>query len=258
MTENPLLQKLKLPGRIFQLPSRGLLYTNGEINPSATDSEIMFHALTAFEEIELKNPDLLFSGKALSQVLKTTAPQILKPDELYSKDVDCIMLFLRLVTYGPSYELSINHGCEGSTSHSYIVDLEQVLQNVNYLDPTLFDTDFKVHLENGQIVQLQPVKYKDVIAMLKENEKKEKLTVEDMKRNLHMSLMNIIKSVDGIEDKTLIAEWITQVPAANITKIADQIEATNKWGPNLDHKVNCKDCGKEIEIEIPINTSSLF
>ena len=28
---NPLMQKIKLPGRTFQLPSRGALYANGEI-----------------------------------------------------------------------------------------------------------------------------------------------------------------------------------------------------------------------------------
>lgn len=260
MTEstNPLLAKLKLPGRIFQLPSRGMLYTNGEIDPTVTEAEVHFHSLSAFEEITLKNPDMLFSGKALPLVLKTTAPEILKPEELYSKDVDAIMLYLRLVTYGPEYELSINHGCEGSTSHSYMVDLEQVMQKIVYLDPTLFETDYKITLDNGQIVQLQPVKYKDVIAMLKENENKEKLTVEDMQRNLHMSMMNIIKSVDGIEDKALISEWIKVLPAAHVTKIAEQIGVTNKWGPNLEHKVVCRDCGEVINIDIPINPSSLF
>ena len=258
MTENPLLAKLKLPGRIFQLPSRGLLYTNGEIAPTAPESEVHFHALTAFEEITIKNPDMLFSGKALSQVLKTTAPEILKPDELYSKDVDAIMIYLRLVTYGPEYELSINHGCENSTSHSYIVNLEELLQRIVYLDPTLFDTAYKVALDNGQVVQLQPVKYKHVIDILRENEKKDKLTVEDMQKNLMMSLMNIVKSVDGIEDRKMIAEWLQALPAAHVTKIANNIDITNKWGPDLETKVVCKDCGKEIEIDVPINPISLF
>ena len=261
MTEtivNPLLAPLQLPGEIYQLPSRGLLYTNGEIDPSATDAEIHVHAMTAFDEITMKNPSMLFSGKALTQVLRTTIPEILKPEELYSKDVDAIMIFLRLVTYGPEYELSINHGCENATDHNYMVNLQDTLNKIQYLDPTLFDTEYKVKLDNGQTVLLQPVKYKHVIELLRDNEKKKELSVEDLQNNLRKSMLNIIKSVDGIEDRKMINEWITQLPAKSVNRIANQIDKTNDWGPKLDHTVICKDCGKEMEIDIPINPISFF
>jgi hypothetical protein len=261
MTEtiNPLLAPiLKLPGRIFQLPSRGILYTNNELSPEVSEGEVHCKSLSAFDEITLKNPDMLFSGKALSQVLKTSIPDILLPNDLYSKDVDAIMIFLRLVTYGPEYELSVNHGCENSVSHSYIVDLEQVLQKIKYLDPTLFETEYKLMLDTGQVVRLQPVKYKHVLELLLDNQEKKTLTVEDLKSNLRKSMLNIIKSVDDIEDKALISEWLNIISAGNVSKIAEQITKTNDWGPQLDHVVICKDCGKEIEIDIPINPISLF
>ena len=40
MSNNPLLQKIRLPGRIFQLPSRGLFYKNGELDESVKNGEI--------------------------------------------------------------------------------------------------------------------------------------------------------------------------------------------------------------------------
>jgi hypothetical protein len=258
MTENPLLSKLRLPGKIFQLPSRGLLYKNNELSPSVTDGEIHCHSLTAFEEITLKNSDLLFAGKALPEVLKTTIPDILQSEELYAKDVDAIMIFLRLVTYGPAYELSINHKCENGKNHSYEINLDTIINNISYLDPTTFANDYFLTLSNGQVVQLQPVKYRDVIEMLRQNENKSQLSVEDMQNNLEKSMLNIIKSVDGIEEKTLLIEWIRSLPSQYVNDLGNQIAKINTWGPNLDYTVTCKDCGEPIEIEVPINPISFF
>jgi len=258
MSDNPLLTKLRLPGKMYQLPSRGIFYKSGELDPTTTDAELQFHSLTAFEEITIKNVDLLYSGKALGQVLKTAAPQILKPEELYSKDVDAIMLFLRLATYGPEYELAVNHGCENGKTHSYVINLEEVLTRMKYLDPTRFDIDYKIKLENGQEVIIEPIKYKHVIELLQENENKTELTVDDMKKNLEMSMLNIIKSVDGIEDQQLIKEWIRNLPSKIANQVAERIELLNDWGPNLIYPVKCRDCGEMFDIEIPINPISLF
>jgi hypothetical protein len=168
------------------------------------------------------------------------------------------MIFLRLVTYGPEYEISVNHSCENGVEHTYSIDLLETLNKIKYLDPTLFDTDYKIVLDNGQTVQLQPVKYKHVIELLRDNEKKTEFTVEDLKNNLRKSMLNIIKSVDGIEDRKMISEWLSVLSADKVNKIANQIDKTNNWGPNLDHSVICKDCGQPIEIDIPINPISLF
>ena len=108
---NPLLSGFKMPGRIFQLPSRGILYTNGEINSTISEAEVHVKPLSAYDEITLKNPDMLFSGKALEQVFPVCIPDIEKPLELYGKDVDAALLFLRIVTYGSSYDITVNHSC---------------------------------------------------------------------------------------------------------------------------------------------------
>jgi hypothetical protein len=257
MSENPLIRP-RLPGRIFQLPSRGLLYTKGELSPEITDAEVHVHALTAFDEITIKSPDMLFSGKALSQVLKSVIPDILQPEELYGKDVDAIMIFLRVVTYGPEYALDIHHGCEEGKTHSYNMNLEEVINDTVYLDPTIFESKYKVTMSNGQEVRLQPVKYKHIIEMLRNNEKKEKLTVDDIKQNLLFSMLSIIKSVDEIEDKKLIEGWLKQLPSPEVEKIAELVNNTTEWGPNLTRPIICKDCGETFNVEIPINPISFF
>jgi hypothetical protein len=260
MTENtnPLLNSFKLPGRIFQLPSRGLVYTNGEIKADVSEAEVHVKPMSAYDELVLKNPDMLFSGKAIEQVYPACIPDIAKPLELCGKDVDALMLYLRIVTYGPSYDITCSHGCEHGKSHSYLIDLETVLQKMKYLDPTTFEEIFNIKLDNGQLVVVQPVRYSHIIEILKLNENKKELSVEDMKINLTVNLLNVIKSIDGLEDKKLIEEWLRVAPAPYVNKIADAIEKTNDWGPDLDTTIICRDCGEEFVIQLPINPVSLF
>jgi hypothetical protein len=255
---NPLLAKFKLPGRIFQLPSRGLFYTHGELAPEISEAEIHIHPMSAFDEISMKNPDMLFSGKAISQVFGTCIPDIKLPTELYGKDIDALMLYLRLVTYGPNYDITVTHTCDIAKPHSHVVDLEQVLQRMNYLDPTMFDQLYKLPLDNGQIVELQPIKYIHILDILRANEGKKELSADDLKNNLIMNLLNVIKAVDGIEDKALIRQWIEVAPAPFATKIAEAIEKTNEWGPNTEIEIKCKDCGEIFTVELPINPISFF
>jgi hypothetical protein len=258
MIENPLLSNLKLPGRIFQLPSRGLLYGSNVLKTEVQNAELLINAMTAFDEITMKNPDMLFSGKALSYITSACIPGIDNALELYGKDVDALMFYLRLVTYGPNYEVSVTHDCENGKSHSYIIDLEQLLARMKYLDPTTYNDIYSVTLPNGQVVQLQPVKYKNVIELLQDNQGKKELSVDDLKMNLEKSILNVVKSVDGIEDKEMLKGWIKAIPSPYIEKIGDVIEKTNDWGPEDTVDVICKDCGESFKVQISLNPISFF
>jgi hypothetical protein len=252
---NPLLEKLKLPGRIFELPSRGLFYTNGEL---AGGAEIHVHALSAMDEINLKNPDQLFSGKAVEAVLPSCVDGVLKPNQLLAKDVDAIMLFLRTVTYGPALELRARHTCENAKEHSYTLNVDEIIADMKPIDPTTVEASFTVTMPNGQVVKLRPSRYSNMVELIKENTNKKTFSVEDQKHNLLRMLLDLIKSVDGIEDEKLISEWLQQVQTTWVSQITQQIEKAHAWGPDLSRKVKCKDCGEEFTIDVPINPISFF
>lgn len=258
MSDNPLLAKIKLPGRIFQLPSRGALYTNGELSPSCVNGEIHVHPMSALDEIAMKNPDMLFSGKAAEEVLKACIPEVLKPLELFGRDIDAIMLFLRAVTYGQLYEIDTTHGCEGGKTHSYNVDVEQLITSMSYLDPTTVKEQYSIVLENGQVVRTQPIRYRHVIEILQGNDGSKKMTGPEMQKNLIKNLLNLVVDVDGITDRKNIEEWAKALPVKMTNRIADSIETSNSWGPNLTSSCKCLDCGEEFTVEVPINPISFF
>lgn len=255
---NPLLEKVKVPGRIFQLPSAGILYKNGELADNVENGEVHVYPMTALDEIHMKNPDMLFSGKAISIVFRHCIPDIKKPEELFAKDIDAIMVFLRNVTYGQYYEIEASHTCEGAKNHSYMVDVEQMVGEINYLDAASIDQLYTITLANGQVVKLQPIRYKHVLQILKMNENKKELSVEDQEKNLITNLLNVIDSVDGFTDKKLIAEWARAISPQMMNTLAEAIDDSQAWGVNTVKTLKCKDCGEEYEIEIPINPISFF
>jgi hypothetical protein len=103
---NPLLQKIKMPGKRFRLPSRGQFYVNGELDENVKDGEIEIFSMTAIDEISLRSPEFLFTGAAIERVFKRCIPEIKKPLQLLSKDVDFILAALRVVSYGGSYQIT--------------------------------------------------------------------------------------------------------------------------------------------------------
>lgn len=276
---NPLLEGLKLPGRIFQLPSRGVFYHNGELDETVKDGEIHVRPMSAIDEINMKNPDQLFSGAAVNTVFSTCIKGIKKPSELLSKDVDAIMLFLRAVTYGSSYEFMAHHNCvtpqvdlEGkpvlgedgkqvmlkARDYSQIADVDQLINSMKMLDPTTIDQMYTVKLPTGQVVKLKPNKYQQVIDLIKSNQSKKAFTVQDQQDNLITMLLGVIESVEGIKDPQLITEWIRAIPTPMVNRIAEKIENINAWGSDLKWTCKCRDCGGEYDVEIPINPVSFF
>jgi hypothetical protein len=254
-TQNPLLAKLKLPGRTFQLPSRGVFYKNDEL--ANAEGEVHVHPMSALTEINLKNPDLLFNGKALEEVVAECVPDIKKPLDLFGRDIDALMFFLRLVTYGPHFEVNVKHTCEGAKSHSYVVNIEEMVMAMKPLDPTL-STTFKVTLSNGQVVKLRPVTFRHMIKLFQMNTGKQELTPDEVKANIVFNLVNLIESVDDLTDKAMIEGWIRAIPTPMTSRITEVIEKMNDWGPAQTTTLKCKDCSEDMNVELPLNPVSFF
>lgn len=253
---NPLMGKIKLPGRTFQLPSGGAMYKNGEL--SGTEGELHVHPLSALAEITLKNPDLLFNGKALQEVFAECIPEIKKTNELYGRDIDALMYFMRLVTYGPEFVVDVKHTCENAKSHSYSVNIEKIVQEMKRLDPTVIEEQFKVVLPNGQIVRVHPVKFEHMVKLFQMNLGKTEYSPEDTKRNLVFNLVNVIESVDDVTNKAFIEEWVKALSSPYQNRISEAIEKTNDWGPAQTVKLKCKDCGEIMDVELPLNPINFF
>lgn len=254
---NPLLDKIKVPGETFRLPSGGIFYTNGELDESVTDGEVYVSPMTTYDEICLKTPDKLLNGTAVNEVFRRCIPSVLAPDQLFIGDVDFLLTCLRKITYGDDLEISWQHDCEGAKEHTYTLSLGKFISKTVSIDPSSVVSDYHITLENGQRVQFQPMQYKTMIniyqALSNEN-----LSLVQTHESTIKALGDVIVQVDDITDKRLITEWLTRMNSNWVKQIQRKIESVSKWGPDFSVEVTCKDCGKNITTETPINPVAFF
>ena len=256
VTINPLMEKIRMPGQTYQIPSQGLFYNNGELDDTVENGEVHVYPMTTIDEIVIRTPDMLFSGDSIEQVFRRCIPSVLKPKELFAKDVDFLMVCLRQVSYGEQFEVSHTHDCKDAKSNDYMIMMKQFITNTKQIDPTTIQQVFHVPLDNGQVVDLLPIKYTNLIKIMQVFE--EDITPEMQQDRMIDTLSSIIKTVDGISDKPMIEEWLAGIPIKWAKQLSNAIDATTDWGPDFTTKVKCKDCGKQMEITIPMNPVSFF
>jgi hypothetical protein len=258
---NPLLASLRIPGAVTKLPSGGLFYTNGELDESVKHGEVTIYPLTAFDELNLRNVDQLINGTAIINVFAHCIPDIKKPQELFAKDVDYLLMALRKVTYGDQLSIVYTHNCKDAKEHEYQTTMSQFMQTTKSIDPTSIASLYQLTLDNGQRVHLIPIKFLDVIHIMQKASGLLDAETETLQRRLFDSVVSVIYSVDGISDRDLIEEWTKQIPAPYFKVIAKAVDGISDWGPTMRiDTVKCKDCKKLIEggIEIPLSPTSLF
>lgn len=259
-TVNPLTQKIRMPGSTIRLPSNGLFYNNEELSSNISNGEIQIYPMTAMDDIIIKSPDKMLSGNAITEVFSRCAPEVLKPLDLLTKDIDYILVNLRLITYGNTFEAIYNHGCNESKDHTYMIDTAKFISDSVPIDPTTFEKTFtKVinTIEQGQKVTFQPMRFKHIVEMMQALNDDEK-DADYTNASIFKALLSVIRDVDGHSDRNNILEWLSQLNVKQVTELTDHVDSINNWGCSFDSTEKCKDCGEEIVITIPLNPISFF
>lgn len=265
---NPLLAKVKLPGRVFQLPSKGVFYAPGVLSDTVKDGEIQVKPMSALVELKVRSADLLISTKVIREICAECIPEILKPEQLLAKDIDAIFMFLVASTYGNEKTIKSIHTCEKAEVHDYLVNLEPIISNPNNKTLDHRDSLFSLELDNGQIVTLRPVLFTDSIDMLllrqhitqKEMTDATSITIKEMEDVVVRDILSVVKSVatGGLESVTVtdskkIDEWVRALSRKYIDFIIEASIRTSDWGFNYNVKLKCKDCGEEFDHNMELN-----
>jgi hypothetical protein len=257
---NPLLASLKIPGRTFPLPSSSFFYTNDVLSEDAAKTgEIQVFPMSGLAELKFRTPDMLFSGKAVTEVIRECIPAILKPEKLISRDVDTILSYIRIVTYGPLLDVVHKHNCPTAREeHTYQVNLESVVNQTKVLTKDQFDLLFDVKLSNNQNIKLKPLVWEDAVQILQKSSK-EGITSAEVDEFFVFNKVCLIDSMDGVVDKKLISEWVRFAPAPYIDQIQITMNnAMEQWGTKFVAPIKCLDCGEELQVELDLNQTSFF
>ena len=258
LPQNPLLLKIRIPGETFRMPSGGIFYDDNELSDGVENGEVHILPMTTIDEIIMKTPDKLFTGEAITEVFSRCIPQILKPMNLLTKDVDFLLVCLRKLSYGQQFEIKWKHDCDDAKENNYNISLDPFISNAKSIDPTRITNDYTLHFdETDQTVHLRPPRFIDVLKLY-QAVGDEETDAEELRDKVTASVVGVIRDVDGISDPDLIIEWLKAVPVKFIHDINKAIEKMGDWGPNFDTPLECKDCGEKITIPTPLNPIAFF
>ena len=260
---NPLMVTLRarIPGETFRLPSQGVFYVNGELDESVLNGEVHVYPMTAIDEVIMKTPDKLFSGEAVRDVFSRCVPQVRQSNKLLSKDIDYLLVCMRLLSYGDSMELVYKHTCSEAKEQTYKVALRPLIVSARAIDPTTIGTTFTITMASGQIVKMKPPVFENVISLYHATSMANYDGDDDLillQERMIRVIVGMIISVDDVTDSDMIAEWVSNIPTGWTSELGARATAVSHWGIDTAVKQVCADCGEEIEMEVPINPISFF
>lgn len=281
---NPLLTRVKFPGKVFQLPSKGLFYQPGILAETVKNGEVQVKPMSAIMELKIKTADLLLSNKIVEELCAECVPEILKPSALINKDVDALFLFLAIVTYGSRKEVKAIHNCDkyqivppptkklpdGRVVNaqpellSYSVDLDQLAARPENEALNNRELLYTCKLPNEQVVTLRPVTFNDDVALMEllfkhaEVEREGRpLSSKDQEERMIRDAMSVIESVTSdnvtVTDRKQIEEWFRVISSEYHSLIIDAANRASDWGYRYVVPLTCKDCGEAFEYTLELN-----
>lgn len=264
-TTNPLLSRVhRIPGETIRLPSLGKFYNDGELSEDTVNGEILIHPMTMTDELMMKSPDLLFQGTAIDRVFTRCSPNIKRPMDLLTSDVDFILTHLRRISFGPNIDVKFK--CEKTTCNheqEVSVPLEYFISESKEIDVEYFEEKFVVHTKiDPREVLLKPITFREFLKI-------QQFTVESlddpdvMKDFVLDSFVSVIKSVDTIENNSeenrqFIKEWIDAIPREDSSIIVEGVKNIQDWGPTFSYKVKCGECSHENTLSTELNPTAFF
>ena len=270
---NPLKKYKRKPGTWVGLPSGGYGYSP-DLLPINTLRQVAVQAMTASDELILQNPDALFNGEAIKQILESCVPGLKDANQLFTPDVDVLMLAIRVATFGNDLEMESN--CPNcNTLNKYVVDVRSVIGKIK-----TFTMENKVVNNDGLIFYIKPYNYaagvKVALATYEEmkyiqsfsdDENIQKNAVRDSVERLSkfsnsMLVNGIIKveTPDGdiIDDQNYILEYIMDTDVATTKLITKSIGDLNNCSIDKNIEIECVECNHKWETTINFDPSHFF
>jgi hypothetical protein len=193
------MSEFKIPTEMVDLPSKGLLYPEG--NPLA-EGKVEMKYMTAKEEDILTNQAYIKQGIVLDKLLQSLIVTKINYDDLIVGDKNALMVAARVLGYGKDYDFVYD-------DESYVVDLSTIENKV--FDESLIKkgtNEFSYTLPNsGNLVTFKILTAGDDKKIDAELAGLKKIN-KDSSPELSTRLKYIITSVNGDREAKTIREFV--------------------------------------------------
>ena len=235
------MSEFKIPTEIVELPSKGLLYPEG--NPLA-EGKVEMKYMTAKEEDILTNQAYIKQGVVLDKLLQSLIVTKINYDDLIIGDKNSLMVAARVLGYGKDYDFVYD-------DESYVVDLSTI-ENKPF-DESLIKkgtNEFTYTLPNsGNLITFKILTAGDDKKIDAELAGLKKIN-KDSSPELSTRLKYIITSVNSDREAKTIREFVDNHLLARDSRLLR--EYIRKVQPDVDLTF-ISNSGEEVAI--PINLS---
>lgn len=273
---NPLKQYFRRPALYIELPSGGKGYKEGVINIPES-GQLPVYPMTAIDEITARTPDALFNGSAVVDIIKSCIPDILKPWEINSQDLDAILIAIKSAANGNQLEIiSVCPSCNEDAKYDVNLTIVlQTLQCANYDKPlSIQELEFKfrplTYREMQEINTNQFQFQRELLLLNDENntmpiEQKNAQTQVIMKNITEITMRTLATTIEYIktptsfvDDTNFILDFMRNCDRTIYIKIRDHVSELRASTEIKPLNVKCIHCSHEYKQEFTLNMSDFF
>lgn len=241
--------KFSFPTEIIELPSKGLLYPEG--NPLSS-GQVEMKYMTAREEDILTNQNYIKQGVVIDKLLQSMIVSKVNYNDLLVGDKDAIMLAARILGYGKDYSFNY-YSSKNESSSEITIDLTKLAEK--YLDENLILTpkknEFKFEFSTtSNEITFKLLTHGDENDIEREIQGLKKLNPQGT-FDMSTRLKHIITSVNGIYDKKVIREFVDNGLISKDARELRKYIASISPGIDLKYTYSFENDGVE-DIEVPI------
>ena len=247
---------LDIPNEIAPLPSCGKVYPTSSALCNRETIEI--RSMTTREEDILMSRALLKKGTVITELIKScVVDKSINVTEMLTGDRTALMVAIRITGYGPEYDAEIVCGeCENKFSNPF--DLSQLPLKRLEIEPKEQHTN--------QFEFLLPYSKKRVTFKFLTGLDEEEIAASAAKQKklqlggetaISSNLLHSIISIDGISDRSKIANFVRMMPARD-SRALREFMRDNEPGITMRQEVTCPSCGHTDEVSMPMGVSFLW
>jgi len=245
------------------LPSRGLIYPEG--HPLHKRERVEIRPMTTKDEEILLTRSFIKDGTVISRLIKAClVDKSIDVDDMIGADRNALLLAVRIVGYGPEYNIDVKCGAEDCEEPPqkfkfdlaripiHMLDVPPAKPWTNYFECEL--REIKKTIGFRIMTAREEAKLVEDAAVANKNRKK--LGLAPVEVTAADSLAAQIVTLDGNPDRARIQRFMAGLPAKYSVEIRAHIAAATPKA-EMKQEFKCAHCGHTEEVNVPL-TAEFF
>lgn len=247
---------LEIPVELVPLPSAGMVYPPN--SPLHACDVVEIKAMTAREEDILTNTAYMKKGTIITELIKSClVDKHVNPIDLLTGDRNALMVAIRITGYTADYDVEVTcNECGNKASRVFnLAELPIKRLEISPVSPGVNLFEFLLPLCK-KTVRFKFLTGRDEEEIMATSAKQKKLGIQS-ETSVTTNLLYTIVSIDGVEDRSKIANFVRMMPARDSLALRNYI-SSNEPGIIMRQELTCPTCDHTEEVNMPMGISFLW